>query len=641
MPSICSLKMYAQVVFNLPIEGRFDYFVPPAWEQKLRPGVRTEVFFGKRRCFGYIVGKAEETEYKKVNPVRKGAPNKIGLSNGVKPILRILDDIPILDKTMLKITRRVSEYYACSWGEAIEAAVPKSLRKGRRIDYNPRQEKFPKTDKASEVMLLQDIKGQGRWEIYLREINDNLNKNRGIIFLTPDKEQAGLIQKEIKERLNVGVGLLHSNQSVGEELRQWIEMKKGLLRIVVGTRLAVFAPLVNLGLVIIEEEQSSVYKQDSRPHYHAVGVAKIRTKIEGARLILFSRSPSLETWYQAKRNRIKYILKDIRIPARQIKIVDLQRVGFIPQKRKIRLSISLEDALNKTLNQKGRAVLFLNRRGFAIFSYCQNCGKVLRCPRCNANLILHFKNDTLTCHRCNYRTQSPTICPSCNSGYIRYSGLGTEKLESELHRLYPGVNIARLDKEEKIIPNDAQLIVATESVLKHRIANLDLIGVLSPDTALNRPDFRAGEKVFALLLQLACLTSNCLIIQTKFPKHYCFRALTEKRINLFYETELVFRRQSHLPPFNHIIMVKLRGRKEERVSLAAGELFDILNNCNKNKSIKIVSCFNQIPHKKRDNFHEQILITTRSVIKAVNFLKKILADFRRSGIIITVDVDPV
>ena len=619
--------MYAKVVFNLPIEGPFDYFIPPAWEQNIKPGIRVGVSFGKRRCFGYVVGKVRDTQAK-----------------SVKPILRIIDHTPILDKIMLKITRQMADYYACSWGEAIEAAVPAGLRRGRRIELEAKKEKSGKLSggvKKGQILLLQDLTGQRRWEVYFREINHSLDAGGGIILLAPDKEQARFMQKKIKDKLNVEVGLFHSHRSAKEELKQWVELKQGRLRIVVGTRMAIFAPLTNLNLIIIEEEQSPVYKQDSVPHYNAVGVAKIRAKIQGARLILSSPTPMLETWYQARKDRIKYILKDNQIPTRQIKIIDLHRVGFIPQRKKIRLSISLEDAINHTLNQKGRVLLFLNRRGFAIFASCQNCGMVLRCPRCNANLILHFKNSKLICHGCNYQTQSPRICPNCNSGYIRYSGLGTEKLESELNRLFPQYSVARLDKDEEIIPEDAQIVVSTESIFKHRLNNFDLIGVIWPDAVLNRPDFRAGEKVFALLLHLASLTSNSLIIQTNLPEHYCFQALAQRRIDLFYETELAFRRQSNLPPFNHIIMVKLRGRKEERVSFLAEELFNILNNTNKDRSIKIVSFSNTIPHKKRDKFYEQILIKARSVTKAVSFLKKMLVDFRRSGIIITVDVDPV
>jgi primosomal protein N' (replication factor Y) len=630
--------MFAQVVFNLPIEGPFDYLIPSAWEKNIKPGMRVRVSFGRRRCLGYVVGKARETQF---NPDGKETLSKTGLSNGVKPILGLIDHLPVLDKTMLRITQGVARYYACCWGEAIEAALPLSLRRGRRIELSAEGKMQRTQGKRAEVFLLQDLGGQRRWEIYFREIEDSLNTGRGVIFLTPDIESAQHIQREINNKLNVEVGLLHSYYSARQELAQWIQIKQGLLRIVVGTRMAIFAPVANLGLIIIEEEQSSVYKQDSTPHYNAVGVGKIRNKVEGAKLILSSRNPPLETWYQAKKGMIRYILRDAEIPPCQIKLIDLRRVGFFPQRRAMRLSISLEDAINKTIERKGRVLLFLNRRGFAIFAHCQNCGTVLRCPRCNANLILHFKENKLVCHQCNYKIPSPRICPNCKSGYIRYSGLGTEKLESELARLYPQVNIACMEKKEKIIPVDAQIVVATESIFKCALSNFDLIGVISPDAVLNRPDFRAGEKLFDLLLHLACLAGNSLIIQTNFPQHYCFQALAQKRIGLFYETELSLRRESHLPPFNHIIVVNLRGRKEEGVSCAAEELFNILNNSIQNKSIKIISYSSAIPHKRRDKFYEQILIKARSVPGAVKFLKRNLSNFRRSGIIVTVDVDPL
>lgn len=616
--------MFAQVVLNLPVEGPFDYFIPPAWERNLAPGMRVEISFGKRQSLGYVIGKTKHTQ-----------------ARNVKPILKVIDDVPILDRAMLKLTRQVADYYACSWGEAIEVAIPASLRKAKTIEFNVACERKAQ-NRETEVMLLQDLSGQKRWGVYLQEINRSLNRGEGVIILAPDRESASLIHKEIKDRLNkIEVGLIHSYLSDKEELKQWLELKSGRLRIGVGTRMAIFAPLDNLGLIIIEEEQSPVYKHEAVPHYNAVGVAEIRARLERARLILSSPSPRLETWYKAKRGRIKYISKDAEVSTGQIKIIDMRRVGFIPQRRKLRISISLEDAINQALSRQEKILLFLNRRGFAIFARCQNCDTVLRCPRCNVNLILHFKNSMLVCHRCSYKAHSPRVCPNCNSGYIRYSGLGTEKLESELSRIYPQMEIARLDKDEKAISTEAQILVATESIFKHPLIKFDLIGIISLDTLLNRPDFRAAEKVFDLLLHLSGLASNSLLVQTNFPEHYCFQALAQKSTDLLYETELNHRRQSGLPPFNNIVAVKLRGRKEERVAQAAEELFNILNRANRNKAIKIVSHSRSIPYKKRERFYRQVLIKARAVPGAVKFLKKSLSNFRRSGIIVTVDVDPV
>ncbi|MFC1658180.1 primosomal protein N' [Candidatus Omnitrophota bacterium] len=622
--------MYAKVVFNLPIEGPFDYAIPAAWGKSLKPGMRVSVSFGKRRRVGYAVGLSGQTQYKKLN------------SLGIKPILDILDEgIPVLDRTMLEITREVAGYYACSWGEAIETAVPVSLRRGKKIRLSGRPaESRDRVKKRADIALLQDVTGEKRWEIYFREISPVLNQGKAVILLAADRESAELIHKLIKERFSIEAGLLHSYQTAKNFLEQWIDLKSGRQRMVVGTRLAVFAPLARLGLIIIDEEQSQVYKQDSAPHYNAVGVARIRARIEGAKLILSSRCPTLETWHQARKGKIGYILEDAEFPACKTRIVDLRRVGFIPGRKKMRLSITLEDAIGQALKQNTRVLLFLNRRGFAISAVCQKCGMALRCPRCNANLTLHFKNNRLTCHRCNYAVESLKICPNCNSGYIHYSGLGTEKLESELHRIYPQFGISRLDKDQAVSPQDAGIIVSTESVFKYSLENFGLVGVLWPDTALNLPDFRAAEKLYALLLRLSTLTSGSMVIQTNHPSHYCFQALVQGRTDSFYETELKFRRQSRLPPFRHLIIVSLRGRQRDRVNSAAEELFNILNNANKDKSIKVDSFSSQTPDKKRDNFYGQILLKVSLVPKAVSFLKKSLANFRRSGIIITVDVDP-
>ena len=625
--------MYAQVIFGLPIEGPFDYMLPDAWRRIAKPGMRVEVSFGHKCHIGYIVGIARHTEAK-----------------NIKPVIDMIDKAPVLDKTMLRITKEVSDYYACSWGEAVEASVPLSLRQGRKIEQSITGINQPKTQgisqgvgdkKESEVFLLQSVKGDSRWEIYLSQINEFVAKDKGIIILTPDRYSAEFIRGKIQSELGLEVGLLHSHQSAREELNQWIQIKNGSIKIVVGTRMAIFAPLVNLGLIIIEQEQSWVYKQESSPHYNAVGVARIRSRLQRARLIFSSLTPSLETWYATKRGKIKYILKENHIAKPNVNIIDLHRVGFVPQRRKIKLSIALEDAINKALRENARVLLFLNRRGFAIFASCQQCGKVLLCPRCNANLILHFKENTLNCHSCNYKAACPRICPNCKSGYMRYAGLGTERLESELSRLYPQVNIARFDKENKNLPADGQIIIATESIFSKPAVNLDLIGVLAPDYALNLPDFRAAEKVFALLLELSRLTDKAMFIQTSFPDHYCFQAISQNRVELFYETELKFRRQSHLPPFTNIIVVSLRGRNEQKGSFIAEELYNLLNHTNLDKNTQIIAHYPQTPHKRRDYFYEQILIKTKSVTRAVRFLKKTLTSFRRSGIIITVDVDPV
>lgn len=617
--------MFAKVVFNLPIEGPFDYAIPAGWQERLLPGSRVRVSFGSRFRLGYVVAKAKDSALKKV-----------------KPLAKIIDCAPLLDKAMLELTRAVADYYACSWGEAIEAALPQGLRKGKDIEGLEEIEKTKLEKNPAEVLILQTMNELRRIEIYAQQIRQCLDAGKGVIVLSPDIESAVLLAGEIKNRLaGFDTGLLHSRLPEKEELKSWIAIKSGRVKIAVGTRMAVFAPFSNLGLIIVQQEQSAVYKSDASPHYHAAGVARLRAKMQGARLILSGISPSLESWYEARKKRIKFLIKETEIPAAEIKAVDLKRAGLAIGKKRLRISIALEEAINRALSEQKRVLLFLNRRGFALFIRCSNCSAILRCPRCNANLILNFKSGKLLCHFCNYKTAAARVCPECNSGYIRYMGLGTEKLESELSRLYPGIEVARLDREERSLADSARIVVATELIFKNPQLNFGLIGVISLDSFLNRPDFRAAEKVFNLLLRLACKTRGTLVIQTNFVRHHCFQALAEKNIDLFFEKELSFRRQSGLPPFNHIIALNLRGRNEEKVAASAEELFKLLQKNCPSKSIKIMSYLKGIPPKKRDYYYEQVMIKSRSVPQAVSFLRENLRDFRHSGIIITVDVDPV
>jgi primosomal protein N' (replication factor Y) len=236
---------------------------------------------------------------------------------------------------------------------------------------------------------------------------------------------------------------------------------------------------------------------------------------------------------------------------------------------------------------------------------------------------------------------TPLICPNCNAGYIRYTGLGTEKIESELSRLFAQARIKRLDSQDNFQLKDIDIVVAASSIIKQTDYNFDLIGVLNIDNSLNRIDFRASEKTFDLLMGLVKLTDKKLIIQTRLPQHHCFRALLNKDINIFYDEELKQRKQLNFPPYRHIVLVKLRGKNEDKVRQVSSTLFEQLNKCNKNKGIKIISVNPAHPSKLRGNFYWQVLINSSRIRKTSEFLKIHLKSFRHSGIIVTVDVDPI
>jgi len=627
--------LYAKVVLGIPVEGPFDYIVPANICRKIKAGMRAWVSFRNQRLLGYVVKLTKETKIK-----------------NLKTLLEVIDDFPVLDKNILLLTKKLSDYYCCSWGEAIETALPEGLRKGKRIP-KIKEPKYNGNKNNPEVTLIQDLDGKARWDIYFKSIKETLDNNRSVIVLLSDINYILRARETINARLGIQPVLLYRKEP--KEVEEWLKVKEGKFNIVVGTRSSIFAPMNNLGLVIIDEEQDAVYKQDQVPHYHAREVAFMRIGIEKAKLILASASPSLESLYLAREKKINpsttlkadaeqsRSIKYILIPPKsfpEIKIVDTHDQYYNFKKESI-LSKYLEDLINLSLNSSGKILLFLNRKGFATFVSCRYCSQALRCPRCNINLVYYFKDNILNCHYCNFKMPPPKICPNCNSGYIRYSGVGTEKIESELSRIFAQARIQRLDTLEKIDINDADIFISTKSIIRGIDYTFDLVVVLDIDNSLSRIDFRSSEKTFALLVGLLGLAKGKVIIQTRFPQHRCFQALVKKDINAFYDEELKERRELQFPPFKHLGVVKLRGEKESRTREASEVLFKRLNNYNKNKTVKIMSVNPAYPSKLRGKFSWQILIKASSASVIVKFLKKYLKDFSHSGIIVTVDMDPL
>jgi len=609
--------LYAKVVLGLAVEGPFDYIVPPELSQKIRIGARVRVSFRTQRLIGYVVGLARETRIKHL-----------------KSISELLDEYPVLDKNLLLLTRKISEYYCCSWGEAIETALPEPLRKGKRIP-GIEVRNLAKRDDKSEAALVHDLDGQARWEIYFEEINKTIESGKSVIILAPDIHAVSGIKEKVAANIDAPVGVLYRKQE--KELDAWCSIKKGEAKVVVGTRSGIFAPLDNLGLVIIDEEQGTVYKQDQVPHYHAREVGLMRVDIEKAKLILGSDAPSLESFYLAEKNKIKYIQIPRKKNYPEIKINDTSRKPYNSKQKSV-LSKYLQDLIAASLEAKEKILLFINRRGFATYSVCSTCGMALKCPRCSINLVYHSKDNILICHYCNFKLEPPKICPICESGYIRYLGAGSEKIESEISRLFPQARVKILDEGADSV---GDIFIATESILKAGNFDFGLIGVISIDNSLNRIDFRSSEKAFVLLTGLLRLTAKRIIIQTALAKHYCIRAIESKDMDLFYREELKHRKQLGFPPYKHIGLVKLRGNNEEKVKDAGSRLFEGLKSAIKDRAIEAASVNPGQPVKLRGKFCWQVLLKSGSAQKLSKFLKKYLKGFLHSGIITTVDIDPV
>jgi primosomal protein N' (replication factor Y) len=488
------------------------------------------------------------------------------------------------------------------------------------------------------IEVIHDLDGRLRWDSYFLEVRNALHNKASVIILLPDIPDALKARDLLNKQLGIAAQLLYRKQP--NELEEWLKIKSTEPKVIVGTRSAVFAPLVNLGLMIIDEEENSAYKQDQVPHYHARQAAILRSKLEGFKLILGSRAPSLESFYLGRAKGSRYTLIPRKKEYPEVKVIDTRHLSFAENRNKAILSKLLEDALYAVLNAKGKALLFLNRKGFATSAACHNCGKLLKCPRCNLSLVYHYKEDILSCHYCNFKMPPPKICPQCNAGYIKFFGTGTEKIESELSRIFPQARIKILDDQDLSAEN-TDIAIATSGVIKRVELDFDLIGVLGIDNTLNRVDFRAAEKAFGLLAGLMALTPKRFLIQTGFPAHHCFQALLKKDVNFFYSEELRQRRQLAFSPYRHLAAIRLRGKKEERVQETAGLLFNKLKEAVPGKAVEVISANPSNPPKLRGNFYWQVLLRSKNALSISAFLKNSLKDFRHSGIIVTVDVDPV
>jgi primosomal protein N' (replication factor Y) len=487
--------------------------------------------------------------------------------------------------------------------------------------------------------LLHGVTGSGKTEIYLRAVAATLAQGRRAIVLVPEISLTPQTTRRFLARFPGRVGLFHSQLSPGERYDTWQRARSGLLDVVIGPRSALFAPLPDLGLIVLDEEHDASFKaQDRAPAYHSRDVALELARRVGATLILGSATPGLESYHRAQRGEFRlltlpqrirgharrleeqqkrYRVADVRyreetgqaryIPLPPVQIVDL-RQELRAGNRHI-FSRALQRALKETLARGEQAILFLNRRGHATFVLCRDCGHVMRCPRCDAPLTQHVirdsgfgsrgsgtttRNTQLICHHCNYRVPVPPHCPACGSARMRYFGLGTQQVERAMRELYPDARILRWDRDtaarrgahklimDRFAGGQADVLVGTQMLAKGLdLPLVTLVGVISADTALNLPDFRAAERTFQLVTQVAGragrgLRGGRVIVQTYNPDHYAVRAAARHDYAAFARRELAFRREQGYPPYRRLARLEYRHRKPERARLAAERLAETL-----------------------------------------------------------------
>ncbi len=617
-------KNIAKVMVGLPVEFSFDYLIPRQMIGKAKIGCRVWVPFRNRKLVGYIVDTATNSKFKEI-----------------KPINCVIDDKPIFDKKYLEFLKEFGDYYCCSSGEAIETSVPVAIKKGKLVTLEQsRQER--KEEKSSSFLLIHDIPAEKKWEVFFEKIQDCHSCGGSAIFLVPESSNIPVVFKKLQENFpKKEIAIFNRKQSDKLQLSEWQKAKNSLCDIIIGTRAAIFAPLENLKLIIIDEEDSSSYKQEQMPFYHAREVAVMRARLMNLSLILASATPSLEAYHLAKRNRIEFLSFPDGKKSAEVRVIDMARFSYGERRKNTALSFPLEDSIRKVLSEGKRVILFINRKGFSNIIRCRKCDFTLKCKKCNVSLTYHFDKKKLLCRFCNYKMDPPQLCPQCNNSYLRYSGMGTEKLESEINRFFPGKRILRLDKETGLKDEQFDILIATQIILKsYSTLSADLVGVLGIDNSLNRMDFRAAEKTFALLIKLSLLAKDKVIFQTANPGHYAVFSAAQKDFPNFYKKELGFRRSLGFPPFWHFISVGLRSRNTEAARDLSFLLFEDLIQKNRRKDIAIFEPATEIPDKLRGFFRWHVLIKAKEVKKANLLIKNCLKNLRRkSGIIVTVNVD--
>jgi primosomal protein N' (replication factor Y) len=660
--------LFADVVFDRPLDHAYSYAVPDALRAAVAVGKRIEAPFGRgdRATVGYCVR------------VHGHTPDR-----AVKAIDRVLDDEPIITDSLMRLTRWMADYYLCGWGQVLHSVVPagarhrsgvreavfveavpleelpeprpqltkkqiaavKQLRqlggameqrelarlaqcgtgpiaalveKGYARLSKQKLDKFVLPEPAAgmapplvlsddqlqvwgkiepvlrdggfHAFLLHGVTGSGKTEIYLKAIEDVVRGGKEALVLVPEISLTPQTIERFRGRCGE-VAVLHSHLGDAERGGHWRRVASGQVQVVVGARSAVFAPARKLGLVIVDEEHEGTFKQESTPRYHGRDVAVMRAMLENVPIILGSATPSLESWHNAQRGQYTLLDMPTRVmerPLPQVGLIDLRHDG--PKNRQQAISPTLEQAMRDALSAGGQVMLMLNRRGYSTHVHCPGCGFVATCQNCDLALTYHRVRTALVCHYCAFEQPPLDRCPMCKAAAVRYQGLGTEKLQSEIESKFPGRVVQRMDSDTMQRPGSHQrvldafrgglihILMGTQMIAKGLdFPNVTLVGVVNADVGLHLPDFRAAERTFQLLAQVAGRTGRGpkggrVLVQTYTPDHPAIALAAKHDFASFARLEQDFRHQHHYPPFQRLARLIVRSEKEDAARAFADTL---------------------------------------------------------------------
>jgi primosomal protein N' (replication factor Y) (superfamily II helicase) len=537
------------------------------------------------------------------------------------------------------------------------------------------------------TFLLHGVTGSGKTEIYLQALAHALEQGKGAIVLVPEISLTPQTVERFKARFSSGklqtlVAVLHSHLSAGERHDEWHKIRQGRARIVIGARSAIFAPVEPLGLIIVDEEHETSYKQEEAPRYHARDVAIMRGQMENAVVVLGSATPSLESFYNCKRGKFTLLELPERVDNQKmphVRVVDMRQAAH-KEKGTPLFSPQLKEAINQRLDRGEQTILFLNRRGYSTSLQCPKCGYVCNCPNCSLALTFHRQEQKLACHICGHVEKVPLVCPNekCKNPAIRFSGTGTQRVEETLAKLFPKARIQRMDADTMKRKDDyrkvlgdfragkTDILVGTQMIAKGlHFPNVTLVGIIYADLALHQPDFRAGERTFQLLTQVAGRAGRGdvegeVFVQAFAPFHPAIQYARRHDFNGFYEQEIEFREQLKYPPVSRVALLTLKGRNEEKVKFSAEHLKKILESKVQSPKSKaaagettldighwpldlIIAGPAPAPLLRAETFYRyQIMLRTRAMSALSRELARIIQSLALpEDVTLAVDIDPV
>jgi primosomal protein N' (replication factor Y) len=651
-----------RVAVPSPLRRLFDYRLPETVDAPL-PGARVRVPFGRRSTIGVVAECAETSAV----PEQR-----------LRNIAEIIDATPLLDAATLRVLRWAATYYHHAPGDVYLSAFPVALRRAvksraaRSASEPPERqtpEAAPTPGEAQRVardrvaadfgrfapFLLDGVTGSGKTEVYLQLARMVMERAQQVLILVPEIGLTPQIVTRFARRFDAPIAVLHSGLGDAQRAREWHAAQQGRARIVIGTRSAVFTPLPQLGLIIVDEEHDASFKQQEGFRYHARDVAVVRAREQGVPVVLGSATPALESLHNARQGRYVHLRLTERAgsaSAPTVEVIDVRRQPMVDS-----LSRSLREAIAAELHAGHQVLLFLNRRGYAPTWYCHDCGWIARCERCDANLVVHQRSERLRCHHCGADRRIDRVCPGCHGGNLHALGAGTERVEQALAREFGDAGVARVDRDSTrrkgalagvladIEARRARLLIGTQMLAKgHHFPGVTLVGVLNTDQGLLSADFRASERMAQLLTQVGGRAGRAehpgrVLIQTACPDHPLLRVLLGSGYAAFAELALQERSDAELPPFTHLALVRAEAARRDLALEFLGRLDGA------SKGVRVLGPTPAPMEKRVGHFRAQLMVLAaeRAALHRTlsAWIDRMDSDPQARRVRWSVDVDPV